>query len=90
MVSVKEHLARLELDSEEIVEDEELTASDKSEQLQLLLFSASSNGNLDATRDLLDKRDQYGIKMDATDDNGNSALNYAAVSYTHLTLPTKA
>lgn len=78
MVSVKEHLARLELDSEDIVEDEELTASDKSEQLQLLLFSAASNGNLDATRDLLDKRDQYGIKIDATDDNGNSALNYAA------------
>ncbi|KAG5360715.1 Dilute domain-containing protein [Yarrowia sp. B02] len=78
MVSVKEHLARLELDSEEIVEDEELTASDKSEQLQLLLFSVASNGNLDATRDLLDKRDKYGVDMDATDDNGNSALNYAA------------
>lgn len=78
MVSVKEHLARLALDTEEIVEDEELTASDKSQQLQLLLFSASSNGNLDATRDLLDKKSQYNIDMDATDDNGNSALIYAA------------
>lgn len=65
-------------DEDEILDDDSISAEEKSRGLQQILFIASSNGDVDRVHQLLGGKARDFINIDAKDDTGSTALIYSS------------
>jgi hypothetical protein len=66
------------MDPEDVLEDDTRSQEDKAHVLQKMLFTASSNGNLEKVHDLLGGPAKDLIDINAKDENGSTALIYSS------------
>lgn len=65
-------------DEDEIIEDNSISAEEKSKGLQQILFIAASNGDVDRVHQLLGGKARDFINIDAKDESGTTALIYSS------------
>ena len=65
-------------DEESILADDSLSAQEKSNRLQKILFASASDGDTNSVRQILGGPAKEFIDIDAKDDSGSTALIYAS------------